>query len=118
MENTMEIEFRGWKREIVEHVRDVIPVRLSDKSYTCGNSGDSITWMNSLTALGRVNDLGLSGSFLVEFKFTELELRNWLSQFVLSEPEAAVRLLSEMQAEAIIALTKRNDEGPDLPVPR
>jgi hypothetical protein len=46
----------------------------------------------------------------VEFTFEHAELRNWLSQFVRTKPEAAVRLLAEMQGEAILALARRTEE--------
>ena len=63
-----------------------------------------MAWSGPFRALGKVNDLSLSGSFLVEFTFDEAELRNWLTEYVKAHPASAVRLLAHAQAEALIAL--------------
>jgi hypothetical protein len=54
--------------------------------------------------------LALNGSFLVRFDFEQKELRNWLREFVKAKPEAGIRLLAEMQGEAILALAKQTEE--------
>jgi hypothetical protein len=100
----MRIVFRGWKRELMEHHHNVVPVSKSNNTYKPSSDERSLTWTSSLQALGKVDNLALNGSFLIEFNFEEEELRNWLREFVRSNPESAVRLLAEMQAETILTL--------------
>lgn len=106
----MELAFRGWKREQKEHSHSVMPVTMANGQYMPGDEGDPLTWTSGLVAYGKVEDLGLSGSFLVEFNFDQKELRNWLKQFVISKPEAAIKLLAAMQGEAILALARKMEE--------
>jgi hypothetical protein len=106
----MKLLFRGWRREVNEHNHSVIPVTHANNEYSPGKTDDPLTWISSLQAFGKINDLALSGSFLVEFNFEQEELRNWLRQFVMSKPEAAVRLLAEMQGEAVLALVRKAEE--------
>lgn len=106
----MKLLFRGWKREVTEHDHGVTPVTREGNKYTPGEPDDPLAWYSALVAYGKVSDLALNGSFLVEFSFDQEELRHWLRQFATSKPEAAVRLLSEMQAEAILALARQADE--------
>jgi hypothetical protein len=105
----MKMRFEGWQRQVIAHNHDVIPVTLSNSKFIPGEADDPLTWHAALGAFGKVNDLALSGSFLVTFTFSQEELRNWLQQFVQHKPEAAVRLLAEMQGEAIIALAKQTE---------
>jgi hypothetical protein len=106
----MKLLFRGWKREVKEHNHGVIPVTLAKNSYNPGEIDDPLIWNTALQALGKVDDLALNGSFLVEFNFEQEELRHWLRQFVLAKPEAAVKLLAEMQGEAVLALARKTEE--------
>lgn len=106
----MNLLFRGWKREVKEHNRGVVPVTRSGGMYSPGECGGPLTWNSALQALGKIDDLALCGSFLVEFNFQQEELRHWLRQFVLARPEDGVRLLAEMQGEAILALAKKTEE--------
>jgi hypothetical protein len=110
----MRLLFRGWRREVMEHRHSVIPVSKGSNAqglvYQPSRDDGPLTWTSSLQALGKVDDLSLNGSFLVEFNFEEEELRNWLRQFVRENPEAAVRLLAEMQGEAILALARKTEE--------
>jgi hypothetical protein len=65
-----------------------------------------LMWDGPLHAKGKLKDLALNGSYTVEFIFEQEELRYWLQEFVEAKPEEAIRLLAEMQAEAILALNK------------
>ena len=69
-----------------------------------GKAGDPLEWLSPLHAKGKIEGLGLSGDFQVEFSFEVEELRNWLKEYIASKPEEAVRLLAEMHTEAVIAL--------------
>lgn len=106
----MKLVFRGWRREVTEHNRSVIPVTHANNVYSPGETDDPLTWTSALQAFGKINDLALTGSFLVEFSFEQEELRNWLRQFVMSKPEAAIKLLAEMQGEAFLALVRKAEE--------
>ena len=105
----MKLLFRGWGREVKEHNHEVIPVAYLNNAYHPGETGDPLSWHSALNALGKVDGLVLSGSFLLKFSFEQEELRNWLRKFVQSKPEAAIRLLAEMQGEAILALAKQTE---------
>lgn len=106
----MKMYFRGWAREVMGHRHDVVPVTHDETGYTPGKTESPLSWTTWQQAFGKVDDLALNGSFLVEFNFEQEELRNWLQQFVISKPDAAIRLLAEMQAEAILALAKKTEE--------
>lgn len=69
-----------------------------------------LEWNGALQASGMVFGLGLTGSFVIQFIFEDCELRNWLHKYVAEKPEAALKLLAEMEAEAIIGLSQRREE--------
>jgi nitrogen regulatory protein PII-like uncharacterized protein len=102
--------FEAWGRMVMRHYHKVRPVKWVNNKYTPSEPDEPLVWVDSLKALGKVNDLGLTGDFLVEFKFELEELKNWLKEYVKAEPEAAIRLLAEMQAEAMIALARKPQE--------
>ncbi len=106
----MKMLFKGWKREVMDHDHDVIPVKVSNNTYYPGEIDEPLTWHGPLHAFGKISDIALNGSFLVTFTFEQKELRNWLREFVKAKPEAAVRVLAEMQGEAILALAKQTEE--------
>lgn len=101
----MKLTFRGWRREVWPHTHDVIPVR-KDGGYQPIEHRRSIHWTEAMTAYGKLEGLGLSGNFLVEFKFTEAELRSWLTSYFISDPQAAQRLVAAVQVDAIRRLAK------------
>ncbi len=45
--------------------------------------------------------MALSGDFLVEFTFTESELKNWIRSQFKADPIGAARLLSDLMVEAV-----------------
>ena len=102
----MKLLFRGWKREVTPHNHTVFPVEHAKNTYTAKTAESGVKWNGPFTALGQVKNLGLSGTFLVQFTFEPDELESWLQHYVKAEPEAAVRLLHKMQAEALINLAK------------
>ena len=69
------------------------------------SAGEPLEWDGPLTAHGKLSNLGLSGSFLVELAFEEQEIQNWLTEYVKAHPENALRVLARAQAEATIALS-------------
>lgn len=102
----MKITFRGWNRQVMVHEHSVKPVPGTYVRHPVGKAGSPIQWSSALQANGKIDDLHLGGDFHVQFDFGAAELRNWLTKYAAEEPEAAIRLLAEMQAEATIALAK------------
>lgn len=90
------------------HSHDVLPITGGGQHrHPIGNAGEPVQWDDSKRVRGRVNGLGLSGDFLVELEFVPQELKSWLSAFAREHPVDALRLLSEAQADAIIALSSK-----------
>lgn len=109
----MKLTFRGWNRQVYSHGHKVSPIKSGSKRrYPLGEPGEPLQWVDAKLARGRVDNLGLTGDFLVDFEFEEEELKNWLLAYAREQPGAAIRLLGEAQAEAIIALatTGKNHE--------
>lgn len=106
----MKLGFRGWHREVFEHEHVVKPVtyKKQDNLFKPGKGGEPLIWDKAFRAYGKVDDLGLTGSFLVQIDFEESELRTWLTKYIRSKPQAATRLLAEMQGEANIALARQS----------
>lgn len=104
----MKLEFRGWRREVKPHKRSVTPVEDGGKEYVPIENSECLTWSNGLKAYGMVENLSLSGAFLVEFNFEEKELENWLLKYAKEHPENALRITSQANAEAMIALLKNS----------
>lgn len=101
----MNITLRGWNRQVTCHSHKIRPVQRSKSSYTLIRDSESIRWENSERALGRIDNLGLTGNFLIELSFDESELRSWLYQYTKEHPQKALKLLLEMQGEAIVSLS-------------
>ena len=105
----MKITFKGWRREKKIHARQIAPIEaLADGNQQIVKNRTDLRWHGPFAAYGRVSGLALSGAFLVEFNFEEVELKNWLSTYCKARPESAIRLLAAAQAEAIVALTSKS----------
>lgn len=107
----MKLTFRGWKREVTPHSHKVAPVEHKVGRYYAQQIDQPITWNGPLSALGKINSLGLSGNFLVEFSFEREELKSWLEQYAQSNPEDTLRLLAPIAAEATIRVAKQAQAG-------
>ncbi|MCU1736240.1 MULTISPECIES: hypothetical protein [unclassified Pseudomonas] len=99
----MKLTLRGWGREMTQHHHTLKPVANEAKGYRPLSSGP-VFWHDALSAYGKIEKASLSGSFLVEMKFEQTELENWLTQFSRERPAEALRIIAKAQAEAIIAL--------------
>jgi hypothetical protein len=108
----MKMTFKAWSRDDPEHHHTVRPVEKINNNYMLSHAEDNhIDWNGPFKAYGKIEDVKLGGNdYSVGFKFEKEELRNWLQKFVKAKPEAALRLLGEMQAEAMIALAQRPQE--------
>src|SRR5690606_28324550 len=100
----LKLKFKGWNREVFTHKREIAPLLNKDYRYSVGEPGQPLRWETSTLAHGRITGLGLSGDFRIDFEFDLQELKNWLSVYIREHPTDAIRLLGEMQAEAINAL--------------
>ena len=101
----MKMTFHGLSRTVYSHSHEVAPGR-----WGRGKKGEPLQWSSSTVAHGRMYGLGLGGNFRVQFEFESAELRNWLTAFVRERPAEALKLLLEMQAGAIVALSESKDE--------
>lgn len=99
----MRIQFRGWQREVNEHIHEVIPVALRRDRYSPQNKG-TLEWHNDKVVYGKIENVALSGSFLVEFRMDPRELESWLTKYAKANPEEALRIIAKAQAEAVISL--------------
>jgi hypothetical protein len=54
-----------------------------------------------------VRGLNLGGDFNVTIEFSETEMKSMLQEYVQDNPENAIRMLAEMQAEATLALLQK-----------
>lgn len=105
----MKMTFRGWRRELTAHKHNVAPVDFANNKYRAQAVDQAVTWNGALSALGKVTNLGLSGSFLVEFSFEKAELQSWLEKFAEAHPAEVLHMLAPIQANAIISLTKATE---------
>ena len=99
----MQLIFMGLKRSVYPHRHRVIPTP-SKSGHEKGKTSEPLKWDSATSAKGKVEGLALSGNFSMRIEFEPEELRNWISAFIEERPEEAVKLLSEMQGEAIVAL--------------
>lgn len=108
----MKMTFEGWGRAVYTHPHKVRPM-VGGSRNKVGKIDEPLEWSSALRASGKVQGLSLGGDFKVTFDFDEAELRNWLLAYLVDEPEAAIRLLAEMQAEAQISLVNSLKEQDD-----
>jgi len=101
----MKLKFSGYKRKVHIHRHEVVPIKGDPSQQdSLGEPGEPLQWDSAFHAKGKVGDLSLTGGFVIEFEFRPEELRNWLLAYARENPEEALRLLGEMQAEAITNL--------------
>ncbi len=101
----MNMIFDGWARSVHIHKHPIKPLEKMKKGYTFKAPGP-LTWQSPLIAVGKIENLKLSGDFMVHLQFEQEELRNWLISFSTAHPAEALRLVADAQAEAMIALSK------------
>lgn len=109
----MNLVFTGWHGGHLRHEHQLTPCKDIGGAVINGESGDPLDWSTPMTAVAKIDGVSLSGSFCVQLSFQKEELRNWLLKYTRSEPEAALRLLAKMQAEAVIALARKMEKSVD-----
>ncbi|MGF6558536.1 hypothetical protein ABIA48_004916 [Pseudomonas sp. S30_BP2TU TE3576] len=62
-----------------------------------------VEWNSQKSAIGKIDNIKLNGTYLLEFEFQESELRSWLKQFIAADPAYSVQLLAEAHAALLIA---------------
>lgn len=102
----MKLTFRGWQRVTTLHSHPVTPVRVGPGGGIRTESNRALIWKDATSAYGKVSNLALGGSFLVNFQFEQADLEGWLTEFAKSNPEEALRMMAKAQTEAIIQLAK------------
>ena len=102
----MKMIFRGWGRQVYVRTYTVAPVKKCEDHFLLMDEKQSIEWFDSVTAFGKVDDLALSGNFLVEFKFTDSDIKAWMKNYVKTNPEKAFEMLAELQLECTNSPTK------------
>ena len=100
----MKLKFRGWRREVKTHEHAITALKISGRTYTKLGSSEPLRWNGPHKALGAIEGVGLTGDFLLEFEFNAQELENWIRSYIESEPTEALRLVSKLNAEAVIAV--------------
>jgi len=103
----MRLVFRGQRRQVYVHRHPIKPGRYG------GSEDDTLKWVSSTEAVGRIQNVTLTGDFVVTFQFDKSELRNWLQVYVEENPTEGLRLLSELHTEAIIRVAGAEYEDPD-----
>ena len=100
----MKIQFQGRRFYASNNHWHIYPV--IDLAADEDQTEEPIYWETAKRAWGKIKGLNLNGNYSIVFNFHPSDLRNWLKQYIADEPEAAVRLLAEMQAEAAIHLAQ------------
>ena len=86
----------------------VLPSMYSAPALPAPGKEPPLEWRANGYAEGKIRRLiNQPYDFEVLFMADSLELRNWLKSYVTAKPEAALRLLAEMQAEATISLAQK-----------
>lgn len=102
----MKFEIRGWKRETTLHLHPATPLIEKGSGYYLDEVGNALTWNANHSAFVKIENVALNGAFMVQMKFEQKDLESWLAQFVKSEPEKAIKLLSRLQGQATVNLCK------------
>jgi len=101
----MELEFKGWRRQVTIHKHKVTPVtRGTGAGYFYPvEELKEVKWLAPNTCFGKVNGLGLSGDFLIKCSFSDDELESWLLSYAQRDPKKALKLFGKAQRIALDA---------------
>ena len=101
----MKITFQRWESSEPE---ETLPIRaVTSYGETLNVQNGPIEWSGPNSALGKIDDIKLDGTYLLKFDFQESELRSWLKNFITENPAYSVQLLAE--AHAALLISAEND---------
>lgn len=106
----MQIEFRGWGREVTTHVHNFLPVTSKKNLLVTEKAGAPMVWGPGHTAIGKIEKVSLTGSFLTTLKFEIKDVVAMLEAYAKEDPEGAIAVLSEIKTEAIINMIKKGQQ--------
>jgi hypothetical protein len=114
----MKIVLKGLNREVYTHKVFANPIhpdgRMIDGKWEPPNgSGEPLVFNSAFGATCTFRGLSLSGDYRGEIEFDRDELVSWLTQFIIEQPEDALRLLSEMKTEALIYMSSLTRDETD-----
>lgn len=101
----MKLTFRGWRRQVFPHTHAVKPVHTTGKAFYPTQDATDLNWSEALVAHGQIEGAALTGKFLIDFEFSERELKNWLTKYIEEHPHKAFKLISAAQSEALKKLS-------------
>ena len=109
------LQFRGWGREVYPHNHKVQPIKVNKQGRYQPVENRPLTWKKSegglgFNAYGKVRNLSLNGNFLVRFEMNKAEIHSLLRSFIKSDPVTALELLSGVQIEVIKSLQESSDK--------
>lgn len=108
----MKMELNGWSRSVTTHRPKVIPVDRALRGIGAKKlKPGPIKWHTPFCASACLEGLNLTGDFLLDVTFEEAELRSWLLAYAKGQPEQALRIIAEAQAEAIIAMQPKPEDS-------
>ena len=106
----MKISFSKWEtpdERITRSITAVVPY-----GETLIEQTGPVEWTSSTSAIGKIENLNVNGSFLMEFEFQENELRSWMRRFITENPEYSVQLLAEAHGLLLIAGQNKKNNKP------
>lgn len=108
----MKITFKPWESPGQAKTHTVQSV----VSYgeTLNVQSGPIEWSGQNSALGKIDEVNLKGTYLLDFEFQESELRSWLKNFIAENPAYSVQLLAEAHAALLIAGEEHKKKGKPL----
>ncbi len=104
----MRLKLAGWQRQTTVHDHKVTPVLKRGRRFFA-EKDEPFRWIEGYKTRGRIADVALSGSFMVDFEFEPEDLHSWLIHLAKHDPQAALRLIGKAQAEAVISLAKAGE---------
>ena len=61
-----------------------------------GQKSDPAEWTDGCRVLGEIRSLKTNGDYEVELEFEDVELRNWLKDYIKHKPSEALELIAEV----------------------
>ncbi|WP_338525995.1 hypothetical protein NUH87_11220 [Pseudomonas batumici] len=94
----MKITFKRWEPAAPHSVQAVAAY-----GDTLNIQTGPVEWIGQSSAIGKIDNIKLDGTYLLKSDFQENELRSWLKQLIAANPTYSVQLLAEAHAALLIA---------------